>query len=517
MPSPSSDRFDVIVIGAGPNGLTAAATLAKRGRKVLVLERRDVIGGLAAREEFHPGFFTPGVLHDAALFDRHVIDDLGLARHGLVLTDSPPSVFAPQRDGPGLLLHHDPDRAHEEIAAHDAGDAERYANYRAFLDSIRPFFGRLLRGAPPDIEHDGWRSQFSLASTGFALRRLGRRTMMQVLRIGPMCAADWLNEWFHADLLKCLLAAPAFDGSLTGPWSPGSNAMLIRNEMLSGPAAPGGPASITAALEAACRRLGAVIRIGADVSRVRVDAGISRGVTLADGETIDAGCVMASCDPLTLFGTLVQSREQPDALAQRIAHFRSVGTLARVNLALSAPLRFACRPDLAVGRARIAETFDEMERACDATKYRRCSETPILDVSVPTITDATLAPEGRHVASIIAHYAPHNIAGGWTDEARASFADRVIDRLSQYAPDVPSSIIAREVLTPVDLERRYGITGGHIHHGEHGLDQMIVRPVPECARYATPIGGLYLCGSGSHPGGGLTGLPGALAARAVAG
>ena len=349
--------------------------------------------------------------------------------------------------------------------------------------------------------------------------------MMEVLRIGPMCVADWLNEWFETQLLSCLLASPALTCSSTGPWSPATNAMLLRHEMLSGRGvtggATGGSSSIIDALKVSCEQLGVEIRTNAAVKEVRITSGTIEGVTLKDGESFDAPIVAASCDPKTLFGSLIEGRHIPARLEVRMTHLRALGTTAKVHLALRKPLRFACRCELEIQHARIAESFDEMERAFDSTKYRQYSLAPILDVAVPSISNPALAPKDHHVVSILAHFAPYDFegdrrnTGGWTDDAREAFGDLVVSRLASYAIDLNDAIIAREVLTPLDIETRYGLTGGHLHHAEHGLDQMITRPVPECARYQTPLRGLYLCGSGSHPGGGITGLPGSLAARAI--
>ena len=511
---PGNTKYDVIVIGAGHNGLIAAARMAVLRKKVVVLERRDVIGGLAASEEFHEGFNSPGLLNEASL-DSEV--GAFLLNNGPNEFDWPQAIptFIPQLDGPGLFLHHDPEESKVELDKHSPSDAGRYAEYRAFLKRIHPFFERLLGRSPPDINAGGLGTMLTMASTGLTLRRLGRKDMMEVLRIGPMCVADWLNEWFETEALKCLLAMPSIACSSTGPWSPATNAMLLRHEILTANQGSMLPSTMIDHYSETARSLGVEIRTDATVSEVRITNGVIQGVTLEGGETIDAPIVAASCDPKTLFTKLIDNSHLPASLEQRIAHVRCTGTTLKVNLALDGSLRFACRPDLEVERAVIAETLDTMEKAFDPIKYHQLPEKPILDVCVPTVSNPDLAPEGKHVVSILAHFVPYDLEGGWTDEARDLIGDRVVKRLAEYAPDVDSRIIAREVLTPVDIESRYGNTGGHLHHLEHGLDQMITRPVPECARYATPIQGLYLCGSGSHPGGGITGLPGSLAAQRI--
>ncbi len=350
--------------------------------------------------------------------------------------------------------------------------------------------------------------------------------MLDLLRIVPMCVADWLNEWFETELLKSVLAGPAIQGTFMGPWSPGSNANLLRWEGLAAPSIPGGPKALIDALAGAAKATGVDLRTNAEVSRVRVSGDRVEGVTLADGETIDAPVVAASCDPKGTLLHLLGGCDVTPKLAHRIKTYRMCGTTAKVNLALAAPLRFACRPDLEVEFARTGETLDDMERAFDAVKYRRFSVAPILDIYAPRTAGSedpqapSLASQAAgdgpgHVVSILAHFAPYDLDGGWGDDKRERLGDTIIEALCRHAPDVRGSIVAREVLTPVDIERRYGLTGGHIHHGDHALDQLLVRPTPECARYATPIEGLFLCGSGSHPGGGLTCVPGALAASAM--
>lgn len=512
----AAHQHDVIVIGGGHNGLTAAGLLAGRGRKVLLLERSAVLGGLAAGDEFHPGFTSVGPLHETSALRPAVVGRLDLAREGLEWTAEPPAVLAPQPagEGPGLLLHHDPDRAVGEIEAHSSADARHYGDYRAFLGRIGPVLTGLLDAEPPSINGSP-ASQGALLARGVALRRLGRRDMMELLRIGPMCVADWLGEWFQAQPLRCALALPAVAGTRTGPWSPGTAANLLRHEVMAGRAVVGGPAALVGALQAAARRRGVDIRLGAEVTAIRTRAGAVAGVTLRDGQTIDAPVVAASCDPKQVFLRLLGPTDVTPKLGVHMDRLRCGGAAAKVDLALRGPLRFACRPDLHVEHARIAPTIDDMERAFDAVKYGRFSESPVLEVSVPSISCPDLAPGGQHVVSVTAHAAPYDLRPAWTDSARESFGDAVVETLERYAPGLRDLIAARRVLTPVDIERRYGVTGGHVHHAEHGLDQMLVRPAPLCARYATPVAGLYLCGSGSHPGGGLTCGPGALGAAAI--
>ncbi len=509
-------KADAIVIGAGTNGLTAATLLAKAGRKVVVLERRDRVGGLAALEEFHPGYKSPGLLLDTIGVRAEVVASLKLERHGLVLLPTEPPVYAPKLGGAGLLLHRDPARAQAEIRAHSPNDAERYPRFRAFIDRVRGLIGRLLNEPPPDLKAPSASELWDLARTAIALRRLGADDMLELIRLAPMCVADWLNGWFESELLKAALAGPALHGTFMGPWSPGTTATWLLAECSAGRAVRGGPAALVSALQSAARAAGVEVRLNATVERIRVSGGRATGVSLAGGEALEAPIVAASCDPKRTLLELVPAGEVAPRLGSAIRNFRARGTSARVHLALSAPLEFDGRPGQRFEAARTGESLDGLERAFDAIKYRRFSTPPLLEIRVPTVSAPDLAPPGHHVVSVLVHFAPAGLEGGWTDERREALGDSVVGELSRHASRVRTTMVAREVLSPADIEKRYGITGGHIYHGEHALDQLLfLRPAPPCARYATPIEGLYLCGSGSHPGGGVTCAPGALAARAI--
>lgn len=519
-----SQKHDVVVIGAGHNGLTAAAILARAGRKVLVVEGREVIGGLAAGEEFHPGYRSTGVLQDTAGIRRWVVADLGLEQHGLAFCSSPPPVFVPELSGPGLELFRDPGDAAEELSRHSSHlrasgatsqDAERYGEYRAFLARITPVLRRLLDRPPPEIFEPGLGDLLELGRSALSLRLMGKRDMMELLRIAPMCVADYLGEWFDSELLKAALAGPAIAATWTGPWSPGTNLNLLLDEAHREGPVKGGPQALVVALERAARAQGVEIRTGARVEGLELRQGRVAGVRLQDGEILEATAVAASCDPKQVFLRLLPAGASPRQSEQNMVNFRSRGTTAKVNLALSGYPRLACRPDVTPAVIRTGETLDQLERAFDPVKYRQLSDEPVLDVHVPTIESPELAPDGHHVFSILASFAPHDLEGGWTDERKDELYQRVVSALGRYAPDLEDAIVGSEVSTPAALETRYGITGGHLYHGEHSTDQLVVRPTPECARYQTPFAGLFLCGSGSHPGGGITCAPGALAARAM--
>jgi len=510
-----SDRYDVIVIGAGHNGLTAATLLAKRGGKVLVLERRDHVGGLAAGEKFHAGYRTAGVLHDTTRARRWVVEELGLPGHGLEFRSDAAAIFLPQVEGEGLLLHRDPDAAATEIGKHSEEDARRYREFRTFLRRITPTFRRLADRQPPDLFETGIGDLVGLGRAALSVRLLGKKDMMEVLRITPTCIADWLNEWFESDLLKAGLARPALDGCYAGPWSPGTTTNFLWMESTVAEPVAGGSPALIGALEKAAMANGVEIRCSEPVKEITIDDGRVTGVTFCGGERLEATAVAASCDPRHLFLDLVPTAHLSAKLEHDISVFRARGTTAIVNLALTGYPEFSCRPGLQPERIRIGETIDELERAFDPVKYRQFARRPALDIQVPTIETPALAPPGHHVFSISVHCAPHDLEGSWSEASRQELYQAVVDRLAEYAPGIGDAITGHQVLGPLDLESTYGISGGHLFHGEHATDQLVVRPAPDCTGYRTPYDGLFLCGSGSHPGGGITCAPGALAARRI--
>jgi phytoene dehydrogenase-like protein len=509
-----SGTYDVVVIGAGHNGLTAAALLAKDGRKVLVVERGDRVGGLAASEEFHPGYRTAGLLQDTTGVWSRVVDDLDLERHGLRRLGKRPAVLA-LGEGRGMLLPGDPAAAADEIRPHSARDADRYLEYRALISKFRGVLNGFLREPPLDLIRPELAGPWELLKRALRLRRVGGAEMLELLRLPPMAVADWLDEWFEDDLLKAALALPAIAGTSLGPRSPGGTANLLLWEAAAeGAVGPGGH-SLIAALEASARGHGVELRTGAAVRRILTDGSAVRGVELEGGEEVRARVVAASCDPKRTLLELLPPMAISSRLERRVRSYRTTGTTAHVRLALSVPLRFACRGEAPVELARTGDRLDRLELAHDALKYGRLPETPILEIHAPAVACPELAPAGHAVVSILVHFAPYDLRPAWDDVQRERLASTVLSILEAHAPGASSSVVAQEVLTPVDLETRYGLSGGHIHHGEHSLDQRLVRPAPGCTGYRTPVEGLYLCGAGSHPGGGLTCVPGALAASTI--
>jgi phytoene dehydrogenase-like protein len=506
--------YDAIVVGAGPNGLAAAVRLTKAGRKVVVLERDEAPGGLSAKREFHPGYTVPGILFDEALVPRAIAERLGLS--GLKFRKAS-ATYVAETNGPGILLPGDSAGAADAIGQRSKHDALGYQGLRAFLDRIAPLIAAVLSEAPPPLAPGSAGDVWQLARRGLALWKVNRRDLVELARVAPMCVADFFNERFESPLLVEAFSAPAVASTWSGPWSAGTVTNFLLRECAGGEALQGGPPALIEALLAAARAAGAELRTDAEVARIRVEKGRAAGVTLVSGETIDAPVVLSSADPKRTMLKLLAPGTLPIRIEEEFHHVRARGTAAKVHLALSGPL------ELAGSGGRLDEAIriggghvDNLERAFDAIKYRRFSERPHLEIRVPTVADPSLAPPGHHVVSILASFAPYDLEGGWTAEARERLGDAAISVLEQRAPNVRERIVAREVLTPADLEKRFGLTGGQLHHAELALDQFLVmRPAPSAARYRTWIPGLYLGGSGSHPGGGVRPTAGLLSAETV--
>jgi phytoene dehydrogenase-like protein len=511
-------QYDVIVIGAGHNGLATAAILARAGRKVLVLERRDVVGGMCAGEEFHPGYRSAGLLHDTQQLRPGLVDALRLTEYGLEMQPATP-VLVPEEQGRGIVISADENATAREIdSVCGANDSAGWLRYRRFVASARGVLEPLLNEIPPDLARVGTLESGSiqaLLKSGLAMRKLGGDGMAELLRVPPMCVADWLNEFFAHDLVKGALAHAAISGTWAGPWSPGTAANLLLLECTTGGSIRGGAAALATALDRAARAAGVEIRTGAEVREILIQDGAATGVVLSGGEKIPARRIAASCDPRVVFLDMLPAGTLALAFEHRIEVIRGRGTTAKVHLALSRRLEFASRPGERIERARTSGSLDDLERAFDPIKYRRASERPLLDIFVPTVSRPDLAPADGDVVSIVVNFAPHDLEGGWTDAARERLGDAVVAELERVAPGVHAAVKGREVLTPADIAARYGVSGGHMHHVEHALDQLVIRPTIETMRYATPVPNLFLCGSGAHPGGGVTGAPGALAAAAM--
>jgi len=518
----------VVLIGGGHNALITAFYLAKGGFNPLVLERREMVGGGAITEEFHPGFRASTLAHTLGPLRADVARDLQLDNFDCEILYPDPRVFAPTPDGKALLFYNDVAKTAAEIARISAKDSAKYAQFALSLEKTAGFFTKLTSITPPAIDKPTPEDLWSLLKTGRSVRSLGKTGIFDLLRWGPMAVADFVAEFFETELLRAVIAARGIFGAALGPWSAGSTAVLLLRAAadahpVGSAAFPcGGLGSFTHALAESAKQAGAEIRTDAEVQHIRIKDGAVTGIVLADGEEIAVEAVVSGVDPKRTFFHLVDPAHLDPTFANRMKNFRANGTVAKVNLALgSLPIFTALDATEGFlkalsGRIHIGPEIDYLERAFDASKYGEFSKAPWLDVTIPTILDPSLAPDGKHVLSACVQFAPFKLKEGNWDSRRHDLGNTVVKTLAAYAPNLPNLIEYMQVITPLDLERSYGFTGGHIFHGELALDQLFtMRPVLDWARYKTPIRGLFLCGSGTHPGNGLTGASGANAAREI--
>ncbi|MGH9864656.1 MAG: phytoene desaturase family protein [Candidatus Acidiferrales bacterium] len=531
---------DVIIIGAGHNGLVAAFYLARAGFKPLALEARPVVGGAATTEEFHPGFRASVLDCVSGPLAPAIAKDMQLERHGAQWLEPKCRVFAPSRDGRALILHSSAAESAKRIAPFSQSDAAKYLELAKILDSARAFIGGLLTITPPDIDHPTSTDIWNLLGAGRGFRKLGKRDMQRFLRWGPMAVADFVAEFFETDLLRATIAARGIFGAAAGPWSAGTTALLLLRVCAGGSPAGagftdgnpiyvrGGMGALSEAMAAAAKQAGAEIRTSAEVARILVKEGTITGlpavagVALKSGEEISAGAVVSAADPKRTFLKLIDPVHLAPSFLGHMQHYRCKGTVARVLFALDGVPNFTALKNereentTLTGRIHIGPEIDYLERAFDDSKYGDFSRAPFLEATIPSLLDSSLAPNGRHVMSVHMQYAPYRLKNGDWAAQRDALANTVVKTLAEYAPDLPSKIIARRVITPLDLEETYGLTGGHISHGELALDQLFtMRPLIGWARYRTPVRGLFLCGPGTHPGTGLTGASAFNASREI--
>ena len=517
-------RYDAIVIGGGINGLTCAAHLAKNGIRTVLIEQRDSIGGCATESELAPGFRVPTLSHAAGPIRGDVVEELQLYSHGLSFTDTSGQVSALSPDGGALVVWDDARRTAEGLRAWSAKDAAAWPAFQQSLNRLGALIGGVFSNAPPSVDAPTTRDVFGLMQTLGTFRSLPKADQWRLLRWGPMAVADLVSEVIETELLRAVVAADGVFGAMLGPWSAGSGLQLLltaANRSLAwhgGRMVSGGPIAFARALESAAVRYGVEIRTGEGVARIEVKDDRAIGVTLSGGQHLEARGVVSAVDPKRTFLSLCEAEHLPPEFLWRIKHYRTRGTLAKVNLALSSLPQFAgATREMLAGRVRLAPDLDYLERAFDHAKYGRYSPHPWIEFTMPSLDDPTLAPPGAHVLSAYGQYAPYSLREGSWDSSRDAFGDAVVNTLAQYAPDIKATIVAAETLTPLDFERGWGLSGGHIFHGELSLDQFFtMRPLLGYGQYRTPLRGLFLCGSGTHPGTGLTGGSGLNAAREIA-
>jgi phytoene dehydrogenase-like protein len=516
-------RFDATIIGAGHNGLVAAAYLAKAGKKVLVLERNASVGGIVATAEVFPGFKYATATHLAGQFSGKIIADLELKRHGLEILPFENILFAPGQNGNSLVIPRDPAKAAESIARVSTADAAKFSDFCGLFRKLASFLPTLYGLYMP--EHSGAEGPgaLDLIKIGWKFHRLRKKEMHEFLRILPMSIADLLNEWFENELLKASVAGGGLLGSFVGPRQQGTSYLFLQSQLgesngafRTGGFVRGGAGNLTQALARAAQQHGAEIRPRTEAVKIITRNGAATGVTLQDGDEILSDVVISNADVKRTFLKLVEPTYLDPVFLLQVKNIRSRGTAAKINFALGALPKFACAADGLGGVVHIGPTVDYLERAADDAKYGRYSKRPFLEIVIPSIADPTLAPAGKHVMSVWAQAAPYHLTTGeWAGE-RDGLGDIVAATIENYAPGFRNLILHRQILTPLDLEQRFALTEGHLYHGELALDQILfMRPIPAWAHFRTPVENLYLCGSGTGPGGAITGLPGFYAARTI--
>ena len=518
-------EYDAIVIGGGHNGLTAAAYLARAGQRVLVLERRHVLGGAAVTEEVFPGFRFSVCSYVVSLLRPEIIRELDLPRHGLEILPLD-GTFTPMENGDYLWRVNDHAKTRREIARHSKTDAEAYDEYGKAMADMGRFVKPILSMTPPDPTAPSWKGLQDLLFLGRRFRGLSREDQHNQVQLMTMSAIDFLDQWFETDVLKATMAASGIIGTFLGVRSPGTAYVLLHHYMgeidgafRSWGFARGGTGAISNAIAAAAREAGAEIRTEAPVAKIVLEGGRARGVVLINGDEIRARVVCSSVDPRLTFLQMVGPKDLPGDFVEDIRRYKFRGSSGKVNLALDGLPDFRSLPGPGLhlrGAISISPSIEYMERAYDDAKYGRYSRRPYIDIVIPSLTDPSISPPGKHVLSCFVQYAPYHLKEGDWDTERETFGDVVIETLAQHAPNIRNRILHRQVLTPLDLEREFGLTEGNIFQGELTLEQLFfLRPAPGWAQYRTPIRSLYLCGSAAHPGGGIMGAPGRNAAMKV--
>jgi len=522
----STNQYDAIVIGGGHNGLTHAAYLARAGKKVVVLERRHIVGGAAVTEEVFPGFKFSVCSYVVSLLRPEIIRDLDLPRHGLEILPLD-GTFTPMLNGDYLWRVNDHGKSRREIARHSKLDAEAYEEFGKAMQAMCRFVKPILAMVPPDPTSLNPRDLMKLLFLGKRFQGLDGQAKYDQVQLMTMSAIDFLDQWFETDVLKATMSASGIIGTFLGVRSPGTAYVLLHHYMgeIDGAFrawgfARGGTGAISNAIADAARELGVEIRCKAGISKILVKNGKASGVALENGDEIYADVVSSSVDPRLTFTKFLEASELPGDFLEDVNRYKFRGSSGKVNLALDALPNFKCLPGEGLhlrGAISISPSVEYMERAYDDAKYGNFSRRPYIDCVIPSLTDPSLAPPGKHVMSCFVQYAPYKLAPGlhW-DTEKEKFGDTVINTLAEHAPNIKDIILHRQIVTPLDLEREWGLSEGNIFQGELSLEQLFfLRPVPGWAQFRTPIKNLYICGSAAHPGGGIMGAPGRLAAVEV--
>jgi phytoene dehydrogenase-like protein len=530
-----AEPYDAAIIGGGHNGLVAAAYLARAGRRVVVLEKRHVLGGAAVTEEIVPGFRFSVASYVVSLLRPEIIRDLELPKHGLdilpldgTFTPLRPGGRPPSGGGDYLWRVNDHGRTVRELRRWSLNDAEAYEEYGQLMVDMARFIKPILSITPPDLTNLDPRPMLPLAGLARRFQGLTERQQAAFVGLMTMSAVDFLDQWFETDPLKATMSASGIIGTYLGVRSPGTAYVLLHHYMGEIDGAfrawgipKGGTGSVSESIAAAARALGAEIRTEAGVERIDVRGGRALGVVLESGEEVRATTILSSVDARRTFLGLVEPGTLEPSFEEEVSRFKFRGSSGKVNLAVDRLPEFSCLPgpgDHLRGAISFSPSVDEMEQAYDDAKYGRWSRRPYIDMIIPTLVDPSMAPPGKHVISCFVQYAPYHLdpaLGSWDDQ-RDAFGDTVIDRIAEFAPNIRDIIIDRQVLTPLDIEHRFGLTEGNIFQGELSLEQLFFnRPVPGFARFRTPIRNLWLCGSATHPGGGIMGANGRLAALDV--
>jgi phytoene dehydrogenase-like protein len=523
-----AQTYDAIVVGGGHNGLVTSAYLGAKGLKVLVVERRPYVGGASVTEEPWPGFKVSTAAYVISLLRREVVRDLDLKRHGLTIYPQDPPYFQPYPDGRHLMIWNDYAKTREQIRKFSARDAEVYEEYERTLNRLSEFVEPLMMMTPPDPTSSKARDLLGMLKAARLARGLKKDLFAEVdILVGS--AKDFLDSWFESEELKALLCGQAVIGTFAGPRTPGTAYVLFHHVMgeVDGMrgcwgVVRGGMGQVSECIAAAARERGVVIRCGAPVERILVENGRAAGVVLKGGEEIRARAVVSNADPkITFLKLLDAKRELPPEFVREVDRFRCSGSSVKVNYALAELPDFTCLPGRTAGPQHrgtidICPTLDYMERAYDEAKYGRWSSQPFLEAVIPTVYDDSIAPPGRHIMSVFCQFGPYELKEGTWDTEKEKFGDRVTEIFTRYAPNFANSVLHRQVVSPLDLERDFSLTHGNIFQGDMTLDQLFfMRPVPGFADYRTPVRGLYMCGACTHPGGGVMGAAGRNASREI--